>query len=149
MRRLAFAGLVLALAVVAGCGGPSREEYVDEVNGICARIAQDIQRGAQRYRTQPERLLEERVRAFERGVEQVKSAERPGGETAEQAERFTRALETFLARQLRPGIAEVQRAVRRRDLVAQRRAEERLRRQDISEVARRARELGVARCSTG
>jgi len=149
MRRLAFAGLVLALAVVAGCGGPSREEYVDEVNGICARIAQDIQRGAQRYRTQPERLLEERVRAFERGVEQVKSAERPGGETGQQAERFTRALETFLAGQLRPGIAEVQRAVRRRDLVAQRRAEERLRRQDISEVARRARELGVARCSTG
>jgi hypothetical protein len=73
-RSLALAGIVVALAVAAGCGGddgPSAEDYVRQGTEVCERAADD-----------------------------AKSLERPTGDSSEAVERYAKAYLPIARRRL-------------------------------------------------
>ena len=98
---------VLCAAVVAGCGGPSKEEYASEANGICAQIQKDLQQVSQGGQTNDPKEINERtdqaVQAFTTGVNKINDLETPSGEAGEQAEQFSAAFEKFLKEDYQPG----------------------------------------------
>ena len=89
-RTLALACTsVLSAAVVAGCGGPSKEEYAQQANGICSQIQKDLQQVSQSGQTNDPKEINERtdqaVDAFSKGVNRIKDLDKPSGDAGKQA----------------------------------------------------------------
>lgn len=153
-RRLALVCTALLCAAIAtGCGGPSKEEYAKQANGICSQIQKDLQsvtRGGQSTNAADiNRRTDEAVKAFAMGVSRIKDLDRPGGDVGKQAEEFTTAFERFLNQDYRPGVEKLQSAVQRRDRQAIREAAVGLRNINTQEVNRLAGQLGVSECASG
>ena len=153
-RTFALACLaVLSAAVVAGCGGPSKEEYAQQANGICSEIQKDLQQVSQGGQTNDPKEINERtdqaVEAFSKGVNRLKGLEKPGGDEGEQAEEFEQAFEDFLKNDYEPGVEKLQQAVSSRDRQQIRTAAEQLRSINTQEVNKLAGQLGVTECASG
>lgn len=153
-RMLALASLaLLSAAVVAGCGGPSKEEYAQQANGICAQIQKDLQAVSQSGQTNDPKEINRRtdkaVDAFSTGVNKIKGLEKPGGDAGEQAEQFTNAFSKFLEEDYRPGVERLQKAVSSRDRQQIRTAALQLRNINTQDVNRLAGQLGVTECASG
>lgn len=144
---------VLCAAVVAGCGGPSKEEYASEANGICAQIQKDLQQVSQGGQTNDPKEINQRtdqaVQAFTTGVNKINDLETPGGEAGEQAEQFSAAFEKFLKEDYQPGVEKLQEAVSSRDRQKIRTAALQLRNINTQDVNRLAGQLGVTECASG
>ena len=144
---------VLSAALLAGCGGPSKEDYAKEANGICSRIQKDLQavgQGGQTNNPQEiNRRTDQAVKAFATGVERIKGLDRPGGDEGKQAEQFTAAFEKFLNDDYRPGVEKLQEAVSTRDRRKVRAAALELQDINTENVNRLAGQLGVSECASG
>jgi hypothetical protein len=144
---------LLSAAVVAGCGGPSKEEYAQQANGICAQIQKDLQSVSQGGQTNNPKEINQRtdqaVDAFSKGVNKIKGLDKPGGEAGEQAEKFTNAFSKFLEEDYRPGVEKLQKAVSSRDRQQIRTAALQLRNINTQDVNRLAGQLGVTECASG
>lgn len=153
-RTLALACVsVLSAAVVAGCGGPSKEEYAQQANGICSQIQKDLQQVSQSGQTNDPKEINERtdqaVQAFSKGVDRIKDLEKPSGDAGEQAEQFEKAFQNFLENDYEPGVEKLQKAVSSRDRQQIRTAALQLRNINTQEVNRLAGQLGVTECASG
>ena len=153
-RRPALACItVLCAAFAAGCGGPSKEEYAKEANGICSQIQKDLQSVSKGGQTNSASEINQRtdqaVKAFATGVDRIKDLDRPGGEAGKQAEQFTAAFERFLKQDYRPGVEKLQKAVGSRDRQAIRSAALGLRNINTQDVNRLAGQVGVSECASG
>ena len=144
---------VLCAAVVAGCGGPSKEEYASEANKICAQIQKDLQQVSQGGQTNDPKEINQRtdqaVQAFSTGVNKINDLDTPSGEAGEQAEQFSAAFEKFLKEDYQPGVEKLQKAVSSRDREQIRAAALELRSINTQDVNRLAGELGVTECASG
>lgn len=153
-RRLALVcTAVLCAASVAGCGGPSKEEYAKEANGICSQIQKDLQAVGQGGQTNSRKELNRRtdqaVAAFAMGVGRIKDLDPPGGEAGEQADQFVKAFERFLNEDYRPGVEKLQAAISSGDRQKVRAAALGLRDINTQEVNRLSGQLGVSECASG
>ena len=145
--------VVLSAAVVAGCGGPSKEEYAQQANGICSQIQKDLQAVSQGGQTNdPEEInkrTDQAVDAFSKGVNKIQGLEKPSGDAGKQAEQFTAAFEKFLEQDYKPGVEKLQEAVSSRDREKIRTAALNLRSINTQDVNRLAGQLGVTECASG
>jgi len=153
-RRTTLACLaVVCAAVVAGCGGPSKEDYAQQANGICSQIQKDLQAVSQSGQTNDPKEINSRtdqaVKAFSTGVDRIKGLDKPDGDAGEQAEQFTAAFEKFLEQDYRPGVEKLQKAVNSRDREQIRNAALSLRNINTQDVNRLAGQLGVTECASG
>jgi len=148
-----FCLAVLCAAVLAGCGGPSKEEFASEANAICSQIQGDLQKVSQGGQTNnPEEInqrTDQAVKAFATGVDRIKELEKPGGDDGKKAEQFQAAFEKFLEEDYRPGVEKLQEAVSSRDRQQIRTAALNLRNINTQDVNRLASELGVRQCASG
>jgi hypothetical protein len=144
---------VLSAAVVAGCGGPSKEEYAQQANGICSQIQKDLQQVSQSGQTNDPKEINQRtdqaVDAFSKGVDRLKGLEKPSGDAGEQAEQFEQAFANFLENDYQPGVEKLQKAVSSRDRQQIRTAALQLRNINTQEVNQLAGKLGVTECASG
>lgn len=144
---------VLCAAFAAGCGGPSKEDYAKEANGICSQIQKDLQSVSQGGQTNNPTEINTRtdqaVKAFSTGVEKIKALDPPSGDAGKQAEQFSAAFERFLNEDYRPGVEKLQAAVSSRDRKAIRTAALGLRNINTQDVNRLAGQLGVSECASG
>jgi len=144
---------VLGAAFAAGCGGPSKEEYAKEANGICSQIQKDLrsvsQGGQTNNPTEINTRTDQAVKAFSVGVEKIKALDPPGGDAGKQAEQFSAAFERFLNEDYRPGVEKLQAAVSSRDRKAVQTAALGLRSINTQDVNRLAGQLGVSECASG
>ncbi len=151
-RALACLALLCA-AVVAGCGGPSKEEYAEQANGICSQIQKDLQAVSQGGQTNDPKEINQRtdqaVDAFSTGVNKIKGLDKPSGDAGEQAEQFEQAFEKFLEEDYQPGVEKLQKAVTSRDREQIRTAALELRNINTQDVNRLAGDLGVTECASG
>jgi len=153
-RRLALVcTAVLCAAFAAGCGGPSKEEYAKEANGICSKIQKDLQSVSRGGQTNDPAEINSRtdqaVKAFSTGVEKIKGLDPPSGDAGKQAEQFSAAFERFLNDDYRPGVEKLQAAVSSGDRKAVRTAALGLRNINTQDVNRLAGQVGVSECASG
>jgi hypothetical protein len=153
-RRTTLACLaVLCAAIVAGCGGPSKEEYASKANGICSQIQKDLQSVSQGGQTNDPKEINRRtdqaVQAFSTGVDKIKALDKPAGDAGKQAEQFSAAFQKFLDEDYKPGVDKLQQAVSSRDRQKIRTAALNLRSIDTQNVNRLAGQLGVTECASG
>lgn len=114
VRNPALAALVLLCAAFAvGCGGPSKEEYAKEANGVCSQLRNDLPES--QAGDDPAEVNRRIDQAMTKAVDRMKGLDRPDGEAGEQAEQFTAAYERFLNQDYRPGLKEIETAIARRD----------------------------------
>jgi hypothetical protein len=148
--------LILVLgAVLAGCGGddaPSKEEFAQEADKVCAKVEDRIQELDNADPDSPaefEQLIDDIKATGNAGVAQLKDLERPDGDTGEQAEQFVTATTREWEQQGVPALDELVEAVRSKDEVALRAAGRKLDALENSPSEKIATQLGADECAEG
>lgn len=142
--------LIPAMLALAACGGPSREEYAEDLEEICADVENRVEDIGAAQATSPQELSNQidRMRdAAKEGVEQMKDLERPSGEDGEKAEEYVNRVEQSVNEELLPALDELEQAVQEEDEVQLRAAARRLDSIDDEEQKELARDIGADRCA--
>jgi hypothetical protein len=145
---------LLVSATLASCGdeGPSKEDYAQDLDKICAAAEDRFQ---ELDNTNPESLAE-----VERLVARIKSAgnaaiakmedlERPDGDAGEQAQRYLTAQRREWEQQAIPALDQLVGAVRRKDELELRSAVRKLDALQNAPSERIAAQLGADECAEG
>ncbi len=151
MPRLACATALLAMLLIAACGGsdaPSASEFANDADRICNNAEETLESLGEGAETP-----EEVVAVIQKGLKRTRSAadqlvelERPEGADGETATKFVEGFSEELDSKLVPALEELKAAVKDRDEEAVQAAAQKLSRLEASESDRYARELGARAC---
>lgn len=147
MPRIALA--VLAL-LAAGCGGPSREEFVADADQVCGEIERRLDRFGENVNSpaQFRAQVGEAKRTLETGARRLRELDTPEGEAGETAERFVAALSREVTDANR-ALDDLARAIAANDAAGITAAGTRISRLDEGESNRLARQLRMRECGSG
>ena len=151
-RAAALLILVFVAAVVAGCGGssaPSRATYGKNIDKICSTFddrVNAIQRKAPKTTDELVAFADELRRAIDEGVDKLSAVERPDGDDGVKAQRWIDAFKRQADEQIKPALAALKDAARRKDTAALHRAALRIQKVDDTRVNQLAREAGSRSC---
>jgi hypothetical protein len=152
-HRRAGLSVVVVLAVLAtGCGGssaPSRATYGKNVDKVCATVddrVEAIQRKAPKTTDELVAFADELGRVIDEGVDKLSAVERPDGDDGAKAKRWIDAFKRQADEQIKPALAAVKDAARRKDTAALQRAAQRIQKVDDTRVNQLAREAGSRTC---
>ncbi len=142
--------LTVPALVLAACGGspPSREEFAEQANRICAEAQQEVQQQARENADQePEQALDSATDQLRGIIDDLRDLDRPEGRAGDLAERYVEGLEQQLERGL-PVLERFQEALESRDQQAIRRAarEAQALQSQGAELRRLAEQLGLDQC---
>jgi hypothetical protein len=148
-RRLIFAPLFACFALAA-CGGddaPSKEEFANSANNICADLEKALESN------QPQNV-QELVEYTERAENEVDDAigrleelEVPSGGDGDKAQEFIDTIKKETDEQLRPGLEAVRNAAQAKDEKALQEAAQKLQQAETPEADRLAQEIGARGCA--
>jgi hypothetical protein len=144
---------VIVAAVVAGCGGssaPSRADYGKDVDKICATLEARVDAIQRNTPTTTDELIafaDDLGKALDDGVRKLEAVERPDGDDGVKAKRWLDELQRQ-ADAVKPALAALKDAARRKDVAAIRRAAQRIQSIDSSRVDALARAAGARGCAT-
>ena len=149
------AGLILAVALVvlaAGCGGssaPTRATYGKNVDRVCATFdarVRAIQSRAPKTTDEIVAFADDLGRLLDDGVAELTAVERPDGDDGVKAKRWIDAFRRQADEQIKPALAALKDAARRKDTAALQRAARRIQDVDARRVNQLAREAGSQTC---
>jgi hypothetical protein len=148
-RTLCWAPALALLLPLAGCGadGPTQEEYVAEVNAICAENAEAL-RGDD-LPEDPERLgdaLEEAVETVSDTVEEIDGVERPAEDDQRIQDEFLDPVRAQVE-QVEEVLPEVQEALEAQDLQRLSELSEQLELDESAQVQEFLRSYGLTECA--
>jgi hypothetical protein len=145
--------IVAALAAVAtGCGGssaPTRATYGKKVDKICATFddrVSAIQSKAPKTTDELVAFADELGRVIDEGVAKLRAVERPDGDDGVKAQRWIDAFKRQADEQIKPALAALKDAARRKDTAALQRAAQRIQKVDDTRVNQLARDAGSRTC---
>jgi hypothetical protein len=144
---------MIVAVLVAGCGGssaPSRVDYGKDVDKVCATLdarVEAIQRDRPTTTDQLVAFADDLKQALDDGVRKLEAVERPKGDDGVKAQRWLDALQRQ-AEAVKPALAALKDAARRKDVAAIRRAAQRIQSIDSSRVDALARAAGARGCAT-
>jgi hypothetical protein len=144
--------LVIVAALAAGCGGssaPTRATYGKDVDKICATFddrVSAIQRKAPTTTAELVAFADELGRVIDKGVNELSAVERPDGEDGVKAKRWIDAFRHQADDQIKPALAALKDAARRKDTAAIQRAGEHIQKIDEKRVNELARAAGSRSC---
>jgi hypothetical protein len=144
---------VIVAVLVAGCGGssaPSRADYGKDVDKICKTLedrVDAIQRDAPSTTKALVAYADQLARTLDDGVRELKAVERPDGDDGVKAQRWLDELQRQ-ADAIKPALAALKDAARRKDEAAIKRAVARIQAIDSSRVDRLASDAGARGCAT-
>jgi hypothetical protein len=144
---------VIVAVLVAGCGGssaPSRADYGKDVDKICKTLedrVDAIQRDTPSTTDELVAYADQLARTLDDGVRELKAVERPDGEDGVKAQRWLDELQRQ-ADAIKPALAALKDAARRKDEAAIKRAVERIQAIDSSRVDQLASDAGARACAT-
>ncbi len=145
--------MAIGAVLAAGCGGssaPSRADYGKDVDKICATLedrVDAIQRDTPSTTQALVAYADQLVRTLDDGVRELKAVERPDGEDGVKAQRWLDELQRQ-ADAIKPALAALKEAARRKDEAAIKRAVARIQGIDSSRVDRLASDAGARGCAT-
>jgi hypothetical protein len=149
------AGVLFAVLCIApaGCGGstaPSRADWAKDVDRICATLddsVEALQREAPTGTDELGSFADRLGRVIDDGVRRLRAVPRPEGDDGAKAQRWLDELARHDARVVKPALAALKDAARRRDAAAIQRAVQRIQRADDSRVKALARQAGARGCN--
>jgi hypothetical protein len=149
-RRTVAALLAVAVALGACGGGPSKEEFANELDRVCRDLEAQTAKIGQVEPTTPAQLNDQlgKLRGTLRdAVARMRDIERPDGEDGEKAERYVDEVEHALENHVFPALDELEAAIRAKDDRKIRAAAAELEAIDEHETQRLAEELGADDCA--
>ena len=152
-HRAAALLIVAAVAAVAGgCGGssaPTKATYGKNVDKLCATLddrVSAIQRKAPTTTDELVAFADDLGRVIDDGVRQLSDVKRPDGADGEKADRWIKELMRQKDEAIKPALAELKDAARRKDTAALQRAAQRIQKVDDTRVNKLARDAGSRTC---
>jgi hypothetical protein len=152
-HRAAALLIVAALAAVAGgCGGssaPTRATYGKNVDKLCATLddrVSAIQRKAPTTTDELVAFADDLGRVIDDGVRRLSEVKRPDGADGEKADRWITELTRQKDKAIKPALAELKDAARKKDTAAIQRAVQHIQQVDEKRVNQLAREAGSRSC---
>ena len=152
-HRAAALLIVAAVAAVAGgCGGssaPTRATYGKNVDKLCATLddrVSAIQRKAPTTTDELVAFADDLGRVIDDGVRQLSDVKRPDGADGEKADRWIKELTRQKDEAIKPALAELKDAARKKDTAAIQRAVQHIQQVDEKRVNQLAREAGARSC---
>jgi parvulin-like peptidyl-prolyl isomerase len=151
-RAAALLIVVAFAAVAAGCGGssaPSRATYGKNVDKICATFDDRVSAVQRKAPTTTDELVafaDELGRVIDEGARKLSAVERPDGDDGVKAQRWIDAFKRQVDEQIKPALAELKDAARRKDTAAIQRVAQRIQKVDEKRVNQLAREAGSRSC---
>jgi hypothetical protein len=152
----ALAALLLAAAcIVAACGdsgddAPSRAEFAQNADSICADVEKDINT---LDKVNPEtpaelaNLIDQLKAKFNDGVDRLAALERPSGDDGKTAEEFVTALQSEFEEQAIPALDALEQAAKEQDRAKLRAAARKLDALEDTRSEDLARKLGAKKCA--
>jgi hypothetical protein len=149
LRRLIFAPLVasLALAACGGDDGPSREEFANSANNICADLEKALESNQPSNVNELVEYTERAETEVDQAISQLKELETPGGGDGEKAEQFISTIEKETNETLKPALEDIRNAAQAKDQKALQDAVKKLQQAETREADKLANELGARGCS--
>jgi hypothetical protein len=152
-HRAAAPLIVAALAMAgAGCGGssaPTRATYGKKVDKLCSTLddrVSAIQRKAPTTTDELVAFADDLGRVIDDGVRQLSDVKRPDGADGEKADRWIKELMRQKDEAIKPALAELKDAARKKDTAAIQRAVQHIQQVDEKRVNQLAREAGARSC---
>jgi hypothetical protein len=152
-HRAAALLIVAAVAVVAGgCGGssaPTRATYGKNVDKLCATLddrVSAIQRKAPTTTDELVAFADDLGRVIDDGVRRLSEVKRPEGADGDKADRWIEELTRQKDKAIKPALAELKDAARKKDTAAIQRAVQHIQQVDEKRVNQLAREAGSRSC---
>jgi hypothetical protein len=152
-HRAAALLIVAAVAVVAGgCGGssaPTKATYGKNVDKLCATLddrVSAIQRKAPTTTDELVAFADDLGRVIDDGVRRLSEVKRPDGADGEKADRWIKELTRQKDTAIKPALAELKDAARKKDTAAIQRAVQHIQQVDEKRVNQLAREAGSRSC---
>ena len=136
----------------AGCGGssaPTRATYGKKVDKLCSTLddrVSAIQRKAPTTTDELVAFADDLGRVIDDGVRQLSDVKRPDGADGEKADRWIKELTRQKDEAIKPALAELKDAARRKDTAAIQRAVQHIQQVDEKRVNQLAREAGARSC---
>jgi hypothetical protein len=145
-------GLLIVAVIVAGCGGssaPTRATYGKNVDKLCATLDDRVSAIQRKAPTTTDELVgfaDELGRVIDDGVRQLGEVDRPDGDDGVKADRWIKELKRQTDTAIKPALAELKEAARKKDTAAIQRAVQRIQQVDEKKVNQLARDAGARSC---
>jgi len=136
----------------AGCGGssaPTRATYGKKVDKLCSTLddrVSAIQRKAPTTTDELVAFADDLGRVIDDGVRQLSDVKRPDGADGEKADRWIKELTRQKDEAIKPALAELKDAARKKNTAAIQRAVQHIQQVDEKRVNQLAREAGARSC---
>jgi hypothetical protein len=152
-HRAAAALILIALAAAAaGCGGssaPTKATYGKNVDKLCATLDDSVSAIQRKAPTTTDELVafaDDLGRVIDDGVRRLSEVKRPDGADGEKADRWIAELTRQKDKAIKPALAELKAAARKKDTAAIQRAVQHIQQVDEKRVNQLAREAGSRSC---
>ena len=152
-HRAAGALIVVVLAAIAnGCGGssaPTKATYGKDVDKLCATLDDRVSAIQKKAPTTTDELVafaDDLQKVIDDGVRQLSEVKRPDGADGDKADAWINELTRQKDQAIKPALAELKTAARKKDTAAIQRAVKRIQEVDEKKVNQLAREAGSRSC---
>jgi hypothetical protein len=152
-HRAAGALIVVVLAAIAnGCGGssaPTKATYGKDVDKLCATLDDRVSAIQKKAPTTTDELVafaDDLQKVIDDGVRQLSEVKRPDGADGDKADAWIKELTRQKDQAIKPALAELKEAARKKDTAAIQRAVKRIQQVDEKKVNQLAREAGSRSC---
>jgi hypothetical protein len=152
-HRAAGALIVVVLAALAsGCGGssaPTKATYGKDVDKLCSTLDDRVSAIQKKAPTTTDELVafaDDLQKVIDDGVRQLSEVKRPDGADGDKADAWIKELTRQKDRAIKPALAELKEAARKKDTAAIQRAVQRIQQVDEKKVNQLAREAGSRSC---
>jgi hypothetical protein len=152
-HRAAGALIVVVIAALAsGCGGssaPTKATYGKDVDKLCSTLDDRVSAIQKKAPTTTDELVafaDDLQKVIEDGVRQLSEVKRPDGADGDKADAWIKELTRQKDQAIKPALAELKEAARKKDTAAIQRAVQRIQQVDEKKVNQLAREAGSRSC---
>jgi hypothetical protein len=151
-HRAAGALIVVLAALASGCGGssaPTKATYGKDVDKLCSTLDDRVSAIQKKAPTTTEELVafaDDLQKVIDDGVRQLSEVKRPDGADGDKADAWIKELTRQKDQAIKPALAELKEAARKKDTAAIRRAVKRIQQVDEKKVNQLAREAGSRSC---
>jgi hypothetical protein len=152
-HRAAGALIVVVLAALAsGCGGssaPTKATYGKDVDKLCSTLDDRVSAIQKKAPTTTDELVafaDDLQKVIDDGVRQLSEVKRPDGADGDKADAWIKELTRQKDQAIKPALAELKEAARKKDTAAIQRAVKRIQQVDEKKVNQLAREAGSRSC---
>ena len=145
-----LAGLTFTLGACGGEDGPTREEFAEEANTVCADLEKSLDGLSESNPSSAEELVstvDDLQSEVDGAIDRLQEIEQPSGEDGEAAKAFVDGLSEQVDQEIKPAFADMKKAAQEEDQQLLGQAVQQLQAVDSEKTNELAREAGADGCA--